>query len=102
MSGAYERELDAERGVVLYVEFTTSQRQVVDHVVILAVEHEGRRRTVRIYDGSHSVNEMHRHTLTGGKRPGETFHRGTLGEAMRAAIAECATGYEEMIEGWRQ
>jgi hypothetical protein len=58
VSGAYERELDAERGVVLYVEFTTSQRQVVDHAVILAVEHEGRRRTVRIYDGSHSVNEM--------------------------------------------
>lgn len=102
MSGAYERELDAERGVVLYVEFTTNRRQVVDYAVVLAVEHEGRRRTVRLYDGSHGVNEMHRHTLTGGKRPGEMVHRGTLGQGMRAAITECATGYQEMIESWRR
>lgn len=102
VSGAYERELDAERGVVLYVQFTTHRRQVVDYAVTLAIEHEGTRFTVRVYDASHAVDEMHRFTLSGGKQPGEIFHRGTLGEAMRAAIAECASGYDEMIKGWRR
>lgn len=102
MTGAYERELDAQRGVVLYVDFRTERRQVVDYAVILTVEREGGRQSVRSYDGSHGVNEMHRHSAAGGKQPAEIFHHGTLAEAMRAAIAACEAGYEEMIEGWQR
>lgn len=102
MSGAYRRELDAQRGVVLYVEFRTDRRQVVDYAVILTVEGAGGRQTIRSYDGSHGVNEMHRHSADGGKQPAEIFHHGTLGEGMRAAIAACEAGYEEMIEGWQR
>jgi hypothetical protein len=56
--------------------------------------------TVRVYDAAHGSNEMHRHTRTGGKQAGVVFHAGTLGEGMRAAIADCVDGYEQMIEGW--
>lgn len=45
---------------------------------------------------------MHRYTKIDGKQLGEPFHAGTLGEGMRAAIAEVETGYGEMIEGWKR
>jgi hypothetical protein len=32
---------------------------------------------------------------------GGAFHSGTLGDGMRAAIAEIKSGYREMIEGWQ-
>jgi hypothetical protein len=102
VSGAYERDLDPGRGVVLHVEFTTVRREVTDYAVVLSVAHQGRRQTVRVYDGAHGVNEMHRHTAAGGKQPGEVVNSGSLGEGMRAAIAECMTGCEQMIEAWHR
>jgi hypothetical protein len=44
---------------------------------------------------------MHRYTRSAGKQPGTPLHRGTLGDGMRAAIAEIKSGYREMIEGWQ-
>ena len=102
MSGSYERDLDPGRGIVLHVRFTTSRREVTNYAVVLSVAHEGQRQTVRVYDGAHGVNEMHRHTAAGGKQAGEVFHSGSLGEGMRAAISECMTGYEQMIEAWHR
>ncbi len=49
-----------------------------------------------------ATNEMHRYTRSGEKGPGKAFHRGTLGEGMRAAISEVERGYREMIEGWER
>jgi hypothetical protein len=63
---------------------------------------ELRAKTVRVYDGAHGVNEMHRYTASRGKQPGTVFHSGTLGEGMRAAIAEVEHGYRGMIEGWER
>jgi hypothetical protein len=57
--------------------------------------------TVRVYDGAHGVNDMHRYDRSGEKASAETFHAGTLGEGMRAAITAVRTGYKEMIEAWR-
>jgi hypothetical protein len=102
LSGAYEWPLESDRWVVLHVEYENVAREVVDYSVVLTVVHEGRQQTVRVYDGTHGHNEMHRYTLAGGKQPGEVFHAGTLGEGMRAAIAECARGYHQMIEAWQR
>jgi hypothetical protein len=57
--------------------------------------------TVRLYDGSHGHNELHRYTRSAGKQTGEIVHQGTLGEGMRGAIAEIEQGYKAMIESWR-
>jgi hypothetical protein len=102
MSGAYERMLDGT--VLMYVAFKTEQRgrHVVDYSVVLVVEANGRKETVRVYDGAHGQNELHRHTRSGGKQAAGVFNRGTLGEGMRAAIEEVEHGYEEMIDGWRR
>lgn len=78
------------------------RRAIVDYAVVLTVDDEaGEAVTVRVYDGAHGVNEMHRHDRSGAKAPAETFHAGTLGEGMRAAIAAVRSGYQEMIEAWR-
>jgi hypothetical protein len=100
MSGAYERVLDS--AVLMYVEYRTERygRDVVDYVVVLIVEMDGHKETVRVYDGAHGENELHRYTRAGGKQAAEVFDRGTLGEGMRAAIKEIKRGYHEMIEGW--
>lgn len=58
--------------------------------------------TVRVYDGAHGENELHRYTRQGGKQPAEIFHRGTLGEGMRVAIEAIKRGYQSMIEAWRR
>ena len=102
MSGAYTSVLDRLRGIFLILEFQTNRASVIDYAVVLAVEEGGRLTTVRVYDGAHGHNEMHRYTRETGKQPAEVFHRGTLGEGMRAAIEEIKRGYEEMIDGWHR
>ncbi len=100
MSGKFAIQLDAALGAVMLVEFTTARRAVTDYSVVLAVDAAGGPATVRVYDGAHGRNEMHRFTRAGGKHAGETFHGGTLGEGMRAAISAIREGYEQMIDGW--
>ena len=95
---AFERWLDHDAR--LFVEFTTHERDVVSYSIILTVFDEDEIHTVRVYDAAHAINEMHRHTRTGGKQSGEPFHGGTLGEGLRTAMADCVDGYRRMIEGW--
>lgn len=68
--------------------------------VVLPLEVGQRIEAIRLYDGAHGVNEMHRHTRAAGKQRASEFHRGTLGDGMRAAIAEIESSYRTMIEGW--
>jgi hypothetical protein len=84
------------------VELTTDIRDVTDYAVVLLVEEDERMETVRVYDGAHGENEMHRYTREGGKQAAEVFHRGTLGAGMRAAIEAVKHGHQPMIEAWRR
>jgi hypothetical protein len=98
----YRDVLDYEVGARIVVEFTTRGRQVIDYAVVLTVDDEhGEAATVRVYDGAHGANEMHRHDRAGEKAPAESFHAGTLGEGMRAAIVAVRVGFKEMIDAWR-
>lgn len=94
--------MDVFETVHLLVEFSTRRDEVVDYALVLVAEIDGRRETIRVYDAAHGVNELHRYKQELGKQPGEVFHRGTLGEGMRTAIAAIQCGYEEMIDGWRR
>lgn len=85
----------------MHIEFTTDRRDVVDYAVVLLVEAEGEVEAVRLYDGAHGKNEMHRYTR-GRKQPAEVIHHDALGSGMRAAIQEIKRGYEAMIESWRK
>jgi hypothetical protein len=101
-SQRYRDVLDYEVGSRIVVEFTTRGREVIDYAVVLTVDDKhGEAVTVRVYDGAHGVNEMHRHDRSGEKAPAVSFHAGTLGEGMRAAITAVRAGYKEMIDGWR-
>lgn len=102
MSADYTRLLDRVRRVFLHVEFTTARRTVMDYAIVLLLQVDGRLETVRVYDGAHGENELHRYGKQAGKEPGEIFHRGTLGEGMRAAIGEAERGYQAMIEAWER
>lgn len=100
MSADYEETLDGVLGAVLYVEFTTEGRHVVDYRVVLLLVAGASVQTIRVHDSAHGFNEMHRYTRDSGKQTGVRFHRGTLGEGMRAAIVSVKDNYREMIEGW--
>lgn len=102
MSGDYTQSLDELLGVFMDVKFTTDRRDVVNYAIVLLVEAEGDVEAVRLYDGAHGENEMHRYTRSRGKQPAEVFHRDALGPGMRAAIEEIKSGYEAMIESWRR
>jgi hypothetical protein len=98
----YIRRLDPPGDVWMHVRFESSGRDIVDYAIVLTIPHGAGRRAVRVYDGAHGFNEMHRYHEAGDKDPGVAFHAGTLGEGMRAAIAEVRAGYDGMIEGWRR
>lgn len=101
-STRYRQPLDGFENVRLNVEFETWYDDVIDYVLILTAELGNQVETIRVYDGTHGWNEMHRYTKGLGKQQGEEFHRGTLGEGMRAAMNAIKQGYEEMIDGWRR
>jgi hypothetical protein len=97
----YTIELDHALGALKHVKFTTRVRDVIDYAVVLLVKETERVDTIRVYDGAHAVNELHRYTRQGGKQAAEIFHGGTLGEGMRAAIEEVERNYPSLIEAWR-
>jgi hypothetical protein len=49
--------------------------------VVLSVEREGQRQTVRVYDGAHGVNELHRHTAAGRSKLARCFTPVALAKA---------------------
>ncbi len=101
MSAEYVVELGGEPEKLMRVSFATERREVVDYAVLLTFELEEEVHTVRLYDGAHAVNEMHRYGRASGKQPAEIFHSGTLGEGMREATRQIRSTYESMIEAWR-
>jgi hypothetical protein len=100
VSADYTRLLDRLLRVFMHVEFKTDRRDVVDYSIVLLVEVDGELETVRLYDGAHGENELHRYARKGGKQPAEIIHHGNLGSGMRAAIVEIERGYGAMIESW--
>jgi hypothetical protein len=101
MSADYLRILDHLLGAMVSVEFTSEGPDVTDYAIVLMLAVGNSTETIRVYDSAHGHNEMHRYTRSAGKQPGTPLERGTLGDGMRAAIAEIKTNYREMIEGWR-
>jgi hypothetical protein len=101
MNTEYFVELDDVSDDRMHVRFTTRGRDITDYAVLLTVERDGKRHTVRLYDGAHGINEMHRYTRAQGKQLAEAFHGGTLGEGMRAAIEQIRRTYQSMIEAWQ-
>lgn len=102
MSPDYLSILDYGLGAMLGIEFKTDGPDVTEYAVVLLLELGDTTETIRVYDSAHGYNEMHRYTRSSGKQPGTAFHSGTLGEGMRAAMADIKTGYREMIEGWER
>jgi hypothetical protein len=102
MTQRYRDVLDYEIGARIFVEFETRGRNVMDYAVVLTVDEDDNSvATMRVYDGAHGINEMHRFDRDGRKAEGKTVHAGTLGEGMRAAITAVRTGHKEMINAWR-
>ena len=82
------------------VHLRTERGRLERYAITLRVNYAGAWHAVRGYDNAHGRHDMHRHTLSGGKQPAETFHHGTPSEAFNAARQEILRGYEEMIAGW--
>ena len=101
MSAEYFVELGGNSEKLMHVRFTTYRRDITNYAVLLTVEKEGEMDTIRLYDGAHAINEMHRYTRSAGKQPAEVFHGGTLGEGMRAATTQIKSTYQSMIEAWQ-
>lgn len=102
MSATYRRRFNRAPAIFMDVDFKTVRRDVVDYSIVLLAEVDGKLETIRVYDGAHGKNELHRYTPNGGKQPGEAVHDGALGKGMRTAINDIKRGYGAMIEAWRK
>ena len=74
MTPDYIRVLDDELGIRMAVEFKSRGREVTDYAVVLVRGGGSAAETIRVYDGAHGHNEMHRYTASTGKQPGTPFH----------------------------
>lgn len=101
MSARYVVRLQWEPPIVMHVRFTTRRRDVTNYAILLTTVRQGKVLSVRLYDGAHGINEMHRYRRDQRKQPPEIFHGGTLGEGMRAATDQIERTYQSMIEGWQ-
>ena len=97
---SYRFLLNEEAQLVVW--FLTERGEVTSYAVVLLGRYQGGWSPVRVYDNAHGQNEVHRHTLKGGKQAAEPFHQGAAAEAMRAARDEVLAGYETMVEAWRR
>lgn len=86
----------------MLVRFRRTGREIVGYAVVLVLKIGDISETIRVYDGAHGFNEMHRCTRSAGKQTGKPFHSGSLGEGMRVAIRDVKAGHRQMIEGWEQ
>jgi hypothetical protein len=102
VSARYVEDLDLLGRVRLWVDFKTVRGEVTNYVVVLLLATPNGTETIRVFDGSHGYNEMHRHTRSGGKQTGMRFHSGSLGEGLQAAIENAKRNHLQMIEGWSQ
>ena len=68
MTPDYGRLLDPALGASIRVEFRTERRTESNYSVVLLVTEADGLHTVRVYDGAHGVNEMHRYTRSAGKQ----------------------------------
>lgn len=100
MGTSYYEILDHDLGVVLFVDFRNEGIEVIDYSLVLLLATPGGIETIRVYDGAHGFNEMHRYTRDVGKEDGVVFSSGTLGEGMRMAMLDIKERYLAMIEGW--
>jgi hypothetical protein len=73
VSAYYLRVLDHVLGAMLRLEFTTGGREITDYAVVLLLALDGSTETIRVYDGAHGHNEMHRYTRSEGKHRGSRF-----------------------------
>jgi hypothetical protein len=48
-------------------------RDVIDYAIVLLVKENEQAKTVRVYDGAHGVNEMHRYTRRAASRQPRSF-----------------------------
>jgi hypothetical protein len=101
MSAEYFVELGGDSEKLMHVRFTSRRRDITNYAVLLTIEQAGAIHTVRLYDGAHGINEMHRYTRIAGKQLAEVFHSGTLGEGMRAATEQIKSTHQSMIEAWQ-
>lgn len=97
----YDVELDGRTDIVMYVDFQTYRDTVIDYAIVLTLSRGEAIHNIRLYDGAHGVNELHRYSRSGVKQPPTLFHPSTLGEGMRYAIAEVKRRYQQMIDTWR-
>src|SRR5215212_11771301 len=100
MSPHFEQTDELDWRVRRVVKYTTERGELTTYSVTLLAWHGDGWQTVRVYDNAHGENEMHRHTLSGGKQRAELFHHGTASEAYLDARRAVEDGYGEMISGW--
>jgi hypothetical protein len=99
VSARYYKDLDLSGGVRIWVDFSTERGTIVNYRVVLLLDTLIGTETIRVYDGAHGYNEMHRYTRRFGKQTGTLFHSGSLAEGMRAAIQDMEARYLKMVEG---
>lgn len=103
MAKRHSYRIPLSDAVAITVRYVHDRGEVTGFAVVLVLREDDRWRTVRLFDHTHQGrNDMHRYTRDGGKQDAESFHYGTPGEAMRAAIDLISRGFEGMIDAWRR
>jgi hypothetical protein len=92
------RELFLGPDVVVVIE--RSSAHPVEYAVILLVERDGVRHTVRAFDNAHAPEEHHEHHYVGFVKQAPTVTHGPVNDAMHAVEVKLRGGWSDIVRSW--
>lgn len=72
----------------------------VEYAIVLLVERDGERHTVRTFDNAHAPEEHHEHRYVGAEKQAPVVTLGPVNEAMRAAEVKLIGGWGDIVRSW--
>ena len=71
-----------------------------EYAIVLLVEHDGVRHTVRTFDNAHAPEEHHEHRYVGSDKQAPIVRHGPVNEAMNAAEVKLIDGWGDIVRSW--
>jgi hypothetical protein len=92
------RELFLAPDVVIVLQ--RSSTHPVEYAIVLLVERDGVRHTVRTFDNAHAPEEHHEHRYMGAEKQAPIVTHGSINDAMHAVEIKLSRGWSDIVRSW--
>ena len=97
-----DREREYPLAPDVSVRITRSSVHPVDYAIVLVVLRDGEWKTVRTFDNAHDSEEHHEHAYVGDEKQTPVITRGSVNDAMSAALLKLRDEWADIVNEWEQ